>query len=578
MRRAATTSLALLLLAAAGGGAYVAVGVLRDGDRPAAEEVPPATVEGREPGAPEAGSLPGLASEAAPGGTTAPRPERAAGDPPKPSADDEAWIDWALKCLADERHSVRTQGVQGLRRLGPRAARAIPTLVAAFHDDDERLRSELAWTLASIGEAAVPACLEAAADADPRARAGAATALGGLPTAAARSVPVLLARMKDEDADVRVAAAGAFGAFGADARFAVPALVAALGESRRMKLVAARTLGRLRLEAPTVVPALARLAGDASENEDVRSAASWAIGQMGDYAKDAVKDLVAAAESESLIARGQAFATISALGPVAESALPSLVRLAEGEDEDARSLALSALGSVRPDDERALAVFAKALAGDHGGEGVLAAVGLVRAGKAGLPALRAAVADEALRSRVERVEFGPWGFGDPAGALDILVALLDEEHPSLRRVGLRGLSQCDASAARAVPAVARRLADEDPDIRREVVDVLGQIGKGSATVAAVLREATVDADPGVRAQAVTQLAWLDVKPDDALLAALVARLADGAESVRQSAVDALGRFGPAAKSALPALRQRLQDPDAYVRLLAAGAIRRITGP
>ena len=102
MRRAATTSLALLCLAAAGGGAYVAVDVLRDGDRPAAEDAPPSPVADREETrAPERGTLEGRASEAAPDATTAARPRPGAVAPAPPSANDEAWIDWALKCLAD---------------------------------------------------------------------------------------------------------------------------------------------------------------------------------------------------------------------------------------------------------------------------------------------------------------------------------------------------------------------------------------------------------------------------------------------------------------------------------------------
>jgi hypothetical protein len=65
--------------------------------------------------------------------------------------------------------------------------------------------------------------------------------------------------------------------------------------------------------------------------------------------------------------------------------------------------------------------------------------------------------------------------------------------------------------------------------------------------------------------------------DEPEVAKLTAELQSANEAVRMQAAKKLGAKGPAARSALSALRQLLNDPDEDVRLVAAGAIRRIEG-
>jgi HEAT repeat protein len=59
---------------------------------------------------------------------------------------------------------------------------------------------------------------------------------------------------------------------------------------------------------------------------------------------------------------------------------------------------------------------------------------------------------------------------------------------------------------------------------------------------------------------------------------LTGLLSNDDNRVRQVAAEALGRFGPAAGSALPALQRALSDPDPDVRRVAGDAILDIENP
>ena len=59
--------------------------------------------------------------------------------------------------------------------------------------------------------------------------------------------------------------------------------------------------------------------------------------------------------------------------------------------------------------------------------------------------------------------------------------------------------------------------------------------------------------------------------------ALVKLLRDPYEGARNNACIALGHIGPAAREALPVLRESLNDPSRDVRRFAAEAIQRIEG-
>jgi HEAT repeat protein len=97
----------------------------------------------------------------------------------------------------------------------------------------------------------------------------------------------------------------------------------------------------------------------------------------------------------------------------------------------------------------------------------------------------------------------------------------------------------------AIPALVQALKDEDASVRGLVAAAVGEIGRTDPDVA---RE-----QPGV-------------------ILALAAVLQDKNAQVRQHTAQSLGEFGRAARPAIPALLNAIQDPDAFVRAFAAAAL------
>lgn len=171
-----------------------------------------------------------------------------------------------------ENTQERIQAVKTLKRLG---ASAVPVLVQAMSDRDDRIRQGAAWALGSMGaaaEPAVPALVAALGDQDEQVRLDAAVALrriGG-------SEAALTAALQSEDVTIRRGAAFALAGVKASQETRMQLIGALADGDEKVRLNAAIALRASGSEAfATLRQALQ------DENPLVRAGAAFALGNNG---------------------------------------------------------------------------------------------------------------------------------------------------------------------------------------------------------------------------------------------------------------------------------------------------------
>jgi HEAT repeat protein len=125
-------------------------------------------------------------------------------------------------------------------------------------------------------------------------------------------------------------------------------------------------------------------------------------------------------------------------------------------------------------------------------------------------------------------------------------------------------------AQEAVPALARLLDDERQEVRRCVLMALLKIGPAASAMSRLVKLITNESDPpGDRKWAAVLLGRIGPGAGDAI-PALVNSLEDEDPEVRTAVIEALGEIGAAAREAVPALIGLLDDPN--VRNVVAYAL------
>jgi HEAT repeat protein len=173
-------------------------------------------------------------------------------------------------------------------------------------------------------------------------------------------------------------------------------------------------------------------------------------------------------------------------------------------------------------------------------------------------------------NRIESIRAVGYFGADGASATGDLIALLSDSSEGVRTAAAASLSQIGPDAATAIPALAKALSDSSPHVRDLAAIALEAMGPKAAPAVPELIKALSDPVNYVRSPAADALGAIGAGAHDAVLPLaerLLLKHEDG--FVLASAAYALGNIGPAAKEALPALRQFL-DKRRQVRLGAEG--------
>lgn len=158
-------------------------------------------------------------------------------------------------------------------------------------------------------------------------------------------------------------------------------------------------------------------------------------------------------------------------------------------------------------------------------------------------------------------------------AVPLLLEIMEDPQNYYRTQAMQSLS---AIGPEALPKLLPALQHQNPLLRQSVLDVMLRLGPGARAGVPTIAKSLKDGDVTVRDRVLTILDGLGPDAHEAT-PALVEFLRDlkQDELRRWRALDALGKIGPTAKSALTELTPLLKDGSVAVRWRAAVAIMRI---
>ncbi len=486
-----------------------------------------------------------------------------------------------LKALEAERASVRAAAAEVLSIPGPHAARVLTALRHAARDSDAGVRFQALAALAVLdltGPENVAAGLgEFLEQKNGPHRRQALIALAAMGRRASKATAALESTLSDPDAAIRWSAARQLYLLSPDNRkaldillesvkddvkngrgiapipfkaAAVPRLVDLFKEGPdRLRLIVLNFLVGLGAEGEAAAPALARALEDGSPV--VAGQAALVLGRLGPKAKEYVPALEKACQRS---AAGKTTAVLIALGRMGPEGLAALHRLAA--KSPVRQSAIQALGPL----------------GDHS--------------KTTIDLLTAALKDEsqylqhdAARSLI--------ALGRAELAVPVMREWLRDADIEWRRQTVLELSNPATETPALVPLLIESIKDRDAHVVYQPwprsslpLGLMGQYGAGGAIGGGVgfgggLNFGFGGVSPSsVRSVAIASLGRVGPAAKDAV-PALLGLLASEDAGSRTMAAEALGDIGPRARTAIAVLRKAIKDDDADVRLAAAGALARL---
>ena len=301
-------------------------------------------------------------------------------------------------------------------------------------------------------------------------------------------------------------------------------------------------------------------------NVVVRREAAYTLDKMGAAAKDALPALIRALDDNDKQVWSFSISAIANLGPDAKDAIPALIdglgnRKSRGRDRDRRQVVTRSAFALSQIGKTAIPALVEALKSDDTGQRAGAAKALAGMGGDAVPAIPELIAnlkgeDEVRRETVEAL--GAIG----AAAAKPLTESLKAADARERAGAAMALALLGASAKESAPVIFDLLkTDSDPQVRIALLSALPKIGLEPGAAVPALVAGIVDDNETVRHAAINALVPMRAGRDLALTA-LTALLKENNAAMRQRAARALGRMGPAATPAVPAIIEAARTSSA----------------
>ena len=473
--------------------------------------------------------------------------------------------------LASSERDQRREATWQLRTVGPSAKAVLPQLIKALDDEDTQVFSNAIAAIAEIGteaKDAIPALMDLMRSSKgrgfrPRDRDQAMyRAAFALSRIGAEARPSLIAALKGDDTSLRRGSAKALGMTGADAKDAIPALIENFGhadDSLRQDAVEALAL----IGPDAVEPLIASLR---FPDPRLREGSARALGELG-AAAEPLLQLVAEEKETSVLAA--AILAVAKVRTAHEKAVPALIRALCDERAEIHRAAVNAFVLVRPPDKVAVPALVKLLDSPHAARAAAILGHFGNDARTAAPALLAA----AKRTMPPAKEFA-----DPlaklgAAAVPVLLAELTALPVADDHWVVLALTQIGGSA---VPALETALGSQTAAVRLAAVKVLGPQGSAARSVQAGVLKLAADPEPLVRAAVLAAISPLGISSGRSV--ELISQLIkDSAPQVRRASAEAAGAMGAAGRPLADELAKLIGDPDTAVRIAAMKAIGAIGG-
>ncbi len=193
--------------------------------------------------------------------------------------------------------------------------------------------------------------------------------------------------------------------------------------------------------------------------------------------------------------------------------------------------------------------------------------------KGGFPAVFKLLGDDDLRIRQRVLDGIEYLEADALPAIPVLESALRDAVRSIREAAVRILGELPVDNMKGTAAsVGKLLLDPDPDVRRSAATTLGRLGPDARAAVPSLKEALNTGDVETVEKTCPVISRLDPKDARPLVPRLIKLLSHDDDRCLIAAARTLGRIGPEASAAIPALRKLLGHENAAVRVAASDAI------
>lgn len=401
-------------------------------------------------------------------------------------------------------------------------------------------------------------------------QAAAAGALARMGDDAAPAVEALAKQLEDDDSRVRAHSARALGKIGDPAKPAAKALAKLVAdEDETVRRAAVHALIRIKPGDEMVVPLMKEALGNADPH-----VVAFATHSLAEVGPDIVPPMIKAMEDERTIY--WAILVLAELGPDAKDGVPALAKALVHEDEEVRHEAAQALRAIGPGAQDAIPQLIKALDDEFAQMPAALALGSI-----GPPAKTALERLRKVSSEADDVMeiCAVWALASiedddeklKNDTAPTLVQFMVSDDQEVRRAAALALLQLEPGPEIMAPLIAKVFENASDEARADMIDAVSTLG-----AAAVPRMIKALEYPAIRQQAVEILGRLG--PDAAeAVPALLEHIEDEDAELRADILTSLGHIGPGAKAAVEAVMKAMEDEEEEVVVSAIFALGKI-GP